>query len=75
MLRVGIRVRAAVNGIAGSKPGKGRISVKGLVMGQEESGKVALGAVVGPIARNLGRYRLSMEVIEKGKMWESDPDV
>lgn len=71
-----IRVPAAVNGILGLKPGKGRISAKGLVTGQEEeSGKIALEAVVGPIARDLDDIALFMEVIEQGKMWESDPDV
>ncbi|KAI4207843.1 MAG: hypothetical protein LQ346_000346 [Caloplaca aetnensis] len=71
-----IRVPAAVNGIVGLKPGKGRISAKGLVTGQEEeSGKIALEAVVGPIATNLDDIALFMEVIEKGKMGESDPDV
>ncbi|KAL8761290.1 MAG: hypothetical protein Q9184_002585 [Pyrenodesmia sp. 2 TL-2023] len=71
-----IRVPAAVNGISGLKPGKGRISAKGLVTGQEEeSGKVAMEAVVGPIATNLDDIALFMEVMEKGKMWESDPDV
>ena len=71
-----IRIPAFVNGIVGIKPGKGRISAKGLITGQlPAAGKVGLEVCVGPIARTIDDLGLFMEVIENGRMWEVDPEV
>ncbi|KAL8770995.1 MAG: hypothetical protein Q9209_003414 [Squamulea sp. 1 TL-2023] len=71
-----IRIPAFVNGIVGFKPGKGKISTKGLTTGQlPAAGKVGLEVCAGPIARTTEDLGLFMEVIESGRMWEFDPEV
>ncbi|KAL8852538.1 MAG: hypothetical protein Q9221_002534 [Calogaya cf. arnoldii] len=71
-----IRIPAFVNGIVGFKPGKGRISAKGLTTGQlPAAGKVGLEVCVGPIARTIEDLGLFMEIIENSRMWEIDADV
>ncbi|CAO1599449.1 hypothetical protein XANCAGTX0491_003174 [Xanthoria calcicola] len=71
-----IRIPAFVNGVVGFKPGKGRISDKGLTTGQLPAAeKVGLESCVGPIARTIEDLGLFMEVVEHGRMWEVDPEV
>ncbi|KAL8778517.1 MAG: hypothetical protein Q9213_007375, partial [Squamulea squamosa] len=71
-----IRIPAFVNGIVGFKPGKGRISTKGLATAQlPAAGKVGLEFCAGPIARTTEDIGLFMEVVESGRMWEVDPEV
>lgn len=71
-----VRIPAFVNGVVGLKPGKGRVSAKGLTTGQLDAfGKVGMEAVVGPIASCLDDIGLFMEVVEGGNMWKEDPEV
>ncbi|KAL8951925.1 MAG: hypothetical protein Q9222_002109, partial [Ikaeria aurantiellina] len=71
-----VRIPAFVNRIMGFKPSEGRISIKGTSTGQPDAGgQVGLQAIVGPIARTLDDINLFMETVERGRMWDVDPDV
>ena len=71
-----LRIPGMCTGVIGFKPSLGRVPYGGQESGDEKAAsRVQLQASAGPICNSVDDVGVFMEVIERARVWERDPDI